>query len=569
MPRLKPCLNSPAQSKQHGFALIELSVAFILVAGLVVSTFQILNYQEWIDKSKQQADQIKKVHEAVQAYVGAYSDLLSDKKLPQACVVLPYAVIEPNAPLSSAAVPTSTNLCSQNFGPVTVKNILQPTLEELKSLNFLDANSSFTPVFATENRVVTKNDNGNNVFLSPGFSVLIDRVCVNNPSADTNSAKYCSTPSKGYFAVKTLVFSSQPFDNEKIKYGAANMLYTALKKAGNDALVAADGIGPNDTYRLVPLNSNGQAESIANPFEKTINGVYVKGVKNIIAMRGGYIENMSLNYLRLDGTNNMRADLNMGNNNIVNAKNISAANLYTTGDINTANISATGNMSGNTISGFTFIVNKLLNMNNNDIVDAKNINAANLTTTGDISGFTFNVNNRLNMNNKDIVGAKNISAVTLSTTGDITTTATQKLETGYLRLQGSASVNNKCSFGLTNSLSLDSADPNKLLRCDGINWVSMTQKGDTGEKGTNGVPGKTMNYVSAAELAGYNRTSTVYPTNIPCPDNSYVFVLNYVNSNRLDFDTITNQFCSNGFYFLQLYCTEGSCFAKWTIYKIS
>jgi DNA-binding Xre family transcriptional regulator len=185
----------------------------------------------------------------------------------------------------------------------------------------------------------------------------------------------------------------------------------------------------------------------------------------------------------------MLAKLDMANNDIVNAKNISAASLSTTGDI----------------SGFKFVVNKLLNMNNNDIVDAKNISAVNLSTTNGIqaanisatgsvvgntiSGFTFVVNKVLNMNNNDIVAAKNISAAGLSTTGDITTAATQKLETGYLKLQGKAGENNACGSGFTNSLSLDASDPNKLLRCDGSKWVTMTQKGATGDTGATGATG--------------------------------------------------------------------------------
>jgi len=490
MSPLKPPLRCQDLSNQRGFSLIELSVAFILVAGLVVSTFQILSYQDWIDKAKQQAEQIRSVNEAVQAYAGKYAEILSNKDLPSSCMTVFNKAVGAEDQLNAAAVEAAPDTCKRSKDkdlPVDLNNVMQPSLDELKQLKLLDINRSYAPVFATEKRVVTKGANGN-IFLSSGYSVLITRVCVPSSSVVETSSKYCKTQegNPGYYDLKTLVYNSQPFNDKNIKFGATNMLYTVLKKAGDNAYIAADGLvkvsNESNPYPLVASNSNGD---IDNPLKDTGG----KSIKNIIAIAGGYYSSWQANYLRQDGGNSMLAKLDMANNDIVNAKNISAASLSTAGDI----------------TGFKFVVNKLLNMNNNDIVDAKNISAVNLSTTNGIqaanisatesvvgntiSGFTFVVNKVLNMNNNDIVAAKNISAAGLSTTGDITTAATQKLETGYLKLQGTAGENNACGSGFTNSLSLDASDPNKLLRCDGSKWVTMTQKGATGDTGATGATG--------------------------------------------------------------------------------
>ena len=437
MSPLKPPLRCQSLSNQRGFSLIELSVAFILVAGLVVSTFQILSYQDWIDKAKQQAEQIRSVNEAVQAYAGKYAEILSNKDLPSSCMTVFNKAVGAEDQLNTAtaveAAPDTCKRSKDNNLPVDLNNVMQPSLDELKQLKLLDINRSYAPVFATEKRVVTKGANGN-IFLSSGYSVLITRVCVPSSSVVETSSKYCKTQegNPGYYDLKTLVYNSQPFNDKNIKFGATNMLYTVLKKAGDNAYIAADGLvkvsNESNPYPLVASNSNGD---IDNPLKDTGG----KSIKNIIAIAGGYYSSWQANYLRQDGGNSMLAKLDMANNDIVNAKNISAASLSTTGGINTANVSA----------------------------------------TGDISGFNFVVNKQLNMNNKDIVAAKNISATSLSTTGDITTAATQKLETGYVKLQGTAIENNACSSDLTNSLSLDKSDPSKLLRCDGTTkqWVSL------------------------------------------------------------------------------------------------
>ena len=577
MSPLKPPLRCQCLSNQRGFSLIELSVAFILVAGLVVSTFQILSYQDWIDKAKQQAEQIRSVNEAVQAYAGKYAEILSNKDLPSSCMTVFNKAVGAEDQLNAAAVEAAPDTCKRSKDkdlPVDLNNVMQPSLDELKQLKLLDINRSYAPVFATEKRVVTKGANGN-IFLSSGYSVLITRVCVPSSSVVETSSKYCKTQegNPGYYDLKTLVYNSQPFNDKNIKFGATNMLYTVLKKAGDNAYIAADGLvkvsNESNPYPLVASNSNGD---IDNPLKDTGG----KSIKNIIAIAGGYYSSWQANYLRQDGGNSMLAKLDMANNDIVNAKNISAASLSTTGDI----------------SGFKFVVNKLLNMNNNDIVDAKNISAVNLSTTNGIqaanisatesvvgntiSGFTFVVNKVLNMNNNDIVAAKNISAAGLSTTGDITTAATQKLETGYLKLLSEVNEGLACDPKLINALSQSQSDPNKLLRCNGSTktWVSILQKGDPGIQGNVGPigPANTKGTVSFYDSYWVYSPAAGNRFNSPIPCNQrdkYMVMLEQIEYTWEKDSARATVWCLNGQTLTFVLTANGQAGAQWNIYKIN
>lgn len=549
--------------RQQGFSLIEISLGLVLVVGIVVSIYQILQYNAWIEQAKTVAGQIKKVNEAVSTYAGNYSDVLSDKSIPPECETVYYGVVDAGADVNSVNVSSAPSSCSKNFGAspntVRVANVMQPTLDELKQLNLLSTASSYEPLFITENRVVYKDASNRNAFLPPGYAVLIQRVCVNNPNAAVDSANYCASPSPGYYDLQTLVFSSQPYSDKAVKNGGVtNMLYTAYKAAGVDALLAADGISkttdPNNgnaditrKYPLIPANSNGQT-FLPNPL-KVAGDV---GLKNILAMRGGYSSSVRTSYLRPDGLTPMSGNLNMGNNDILDVNNITASgdiktpngtitasnfvatNQLTAREINTSSITSSGN-----IKGFNFVAEGSIRANDRIFTGKEDdpncavtsdqhgagygdINACRdmvakgyvkgfaalqagpsndvgilLRNDGSIEGKTINVDtnkNVSNVNNLTQSGVLNNKAGIKSegiieTTKDFITAATQQVQAGYFRFLNTVAEGAGCAADFANSLTLDSTNQDKLLRCNGTKWVSMLQKGEQGAPGTNGQQG--------------------------------------------------------------------------------
>jgi len=380
-------LNTP--KSQQGFSLLEISLAMMMVVGLTVAVYQIMEYRAWMEQAKTVAEQIRTINEAVSTYAGNNSEILSDKNLSLDCEVVPYGVVDEGADAGTVSLATpATQMCSKDFGSgankVTVANVMQPTLNELKQLQLLSNSSSYQPIFNTQKRVVYKDSNNVNAFLPAGYSVLIKRVCINNPKATPSSPRYCDNPNPGYYDIQTLVFNNQPYDDKSIKYnGMTNMLYTAFRAAGTDALLSADGItktiDPNNNntditanYPLIPQASDGQS-FIDNPL-KNAAGV---GVKNILAMRGGYSSSVRTNTLRQDGLTPMTGPLNLGNNDIVGANNISV-----TGNIDAPNGTITAQ---NIIATNQFTANS--------------INTSSVTSSGNFNGFNFMALNNITANN--------------------------------------------------------------------------------------------------------------------------------------------------------------------------
>jgi hypothetical protein len=180
------------------------------------------------------------------------------------------------------------------------------------------------------------------------------------------------------------------------------------------------------------------------------------------------------------------------------------------------------------------------------------------------------------MNNKDIVAAKNISATSLSTTGDITTAATQKLETGYLKLLSEVNEDLACDPKLINALSQSQSDPNKLLRCNGSTktWVSILQKGDPGIQGNVGPigPANTKGTVSFYDSywvyspAGGNRFNSPIPCN---QRDKYMVMLEQIEYTWEKDSARATVWCLNGQTLTFVLTANGQAGAQWNIYKIN
>jgi len=89
----------------------------------------------------------------------------------------------------------------------------------------------------------------------------------------------------------------------------------------------------------VPANANGQT-FLSNPL-KVAGDV---GLKNILAMRGGYGSSVKDNSLRRDGLITMTGDLRMGFKSLSQVNEINTSALTASGDIKGFNFVASNNM---------------------------------------------------------------------------------------------------------------------------------------------------------------------------------------------------------------------------------
>jgi hypothetical protein len=114
-----------------------------------------------------------------------------------------------------------------------------------------------------------------------------------------------------------------------------------------------------------------------------------------------------------------------------------------------------------------------------------------LNRDGSIQGKTLNVDSSKNVSNiNNITQSGGIkSQGVIETTEDFITAAGKKVQAGYFKFLNTVTEGAGCASDYTNSLTLDTTNNNKLLRCDGTTWVSMLQKGETGAPGTNGTQG--------------------------------------------------------------------------------
>jgi hypothetical protein len=125
-----------------------------------------------------------------------------------------------------------------------------------------------------------------------------------------------------------------------------------------------------------------------------------------------------------------------------------------------------------------------------------------LNKDGSIEGKTINVDKYKNVTNVSGITSTGI----IQTTEDIITKATKKIQAGYFMFLNTVAEGSGCAADFANSLTLDSTNQNKLLRCNGTTWVSMLQKGETGATGSQGAQG--------SQGAGYLE-NTITPKSVP------------------------------------------------------
>ena len=179
--------------------------------------------------------------------------------------------------------------------------------------------------------------------------------------------------------------------------------------------------------------------------------------------------------------------------------------------------------------------------------------------------------------NKNITNINNItqsggikSQGVIETTQDFITAAGKKVQAGYFKFLNTVAEGTGCVSDFANSLTLDTTNNNKLLRCDGTTWVSMLQKGDTGVQGiqgTQGEKGTGGRWVARVSIGnaddGYREKWTGYTCDY------YVAVLEgFVSDDLWSWrDGEASAFCKNNFLYVYVSHPNTGFTGYWNIFS--
>ena len=514
-PEIRLPKNDPSRSNQRGYSLIELSIVLVITTGVLLGLFSIYQFKQATDKAELIAGQYKRINLAVSGYLSQNSDaLLKLLDTKSTCSDINWRA-STNGVQGVTVNPDPTGCELRDAkGNILTANGAQPTLDELRTLRFLDTTTPATVPMNTQ-QVMVANASSANQFVPSRFAVQITRTCVQHAGAVASAASYlnCSTTSTtGYWDLSSLVFNNQPFTEEAIFTSRGiNLMNLIFNAAGTDALIAgrgvqavtnANGVDITNQFPLIAANRSAR-EFVANPLRDPAGN----GVANVLAMRGGYQSSLFLNSMRVDGGTRPTNDWNFAGFNVTDIgslgvnKDIAASN-----DIRASNRIFAGkagdpncDVSSNQHAGGAGDVNACRDMvakgwvkgletvvagPNNDI-------GVRLNRDGSIQGKTLNVDSSKNVSNiNNITQSGGIkSQGVIETTEDFITAAGKKVQAGYFKFLNTVAEGAGCASDFTNSLTLDSVNQNKFLRCDGTTWVSMLQKGDKGDQGIQGAQG--------------------------------------------------------------------------------
>ena len=271
---------------------------------------------------------------------------------------------------------------------------------------------------------------------------------------------------------------------------------------GVQRVTNANGVDITNQFPLIAANRSA-SEFVANPLRDPAGN----GVANVLAMRGGYQSSLFLNRMRVDGGTRPTNDWNFAgfnltdigslgvNKDITASNDIRASNRIFAGKAGDANCDVSSDqhaggagdvnackdmVAKGWVKGFETVVAGP----NNDI-------GVRLNRDGSIQGKTLNVDSSKNVSNiNNITQSGGITSKgVIETTEDFITAAGKKVQAGYFKFLNTVAEGAGCASDFTNSLTLDSVNQNKFLRCDGTTWVSMLQKGDKGDQGEQGIQG--------------------------------------------------------------------------------
>jgi prepilin-type N-terminal cleavage/methylation domain-containing protein len=381
----KPTVIHRPDHRQHGFSLLELSIALVIMVFIVMGLIAMQVDQAQSDKARAVAQTYNRMNTAVGSYLTNFYDRLV--KLKPECATPNWAsqggIGAPTPDYSGCALTTVSN---NNVVQLAV-NGLQPTPQELVSLGFLATNSQPVDVLPLDtiwdhagNSINFASSLGrwvmgtNNNALPSRFMVLIQQLCIvpgqGQPVVVTASGG-CASNSVD---LRSLVFNSHPYDF--VGLNQSTVLDRALIAIGADGYLSDSSTTGGELRAL-----NGAVEAtITNPSRFIAQN---QGAPNILAIRNGYGSSGWDQFVRRDGSTTMTSDWNYGNTNIQNVNNMAVNNNATIGNVVPDSTNGAGGTGSLTVNGVTTMGTDAASKDGSQVLNVKGgTNISGDTTVG-------------------------------------------------------------------------------------------------------------------------------------------------------------------------------------------
>jgi hypothetical protein len=267
---------------QHeaGFGLLELMLAATIAAGVTLGYLYNQSRQSAINQAQSQAGYYQMVSDAVAKYMANNYDQLKAIAQPKTCSE-PQLFTEATA----ATAPTGCGIQAlflSGSAASPVANGLQPTLTELKTTGYLDANFSNSFLWPTQLTMYAASGvKTGSSHAAPEYRVQIQAWCNGAaPSTDT----VCDKP-----VLHSLVYNAQPFaantDNSFINFTRLDRLMQARTALGANAFISYDWALQKDKL----MYSEGNKNQLPNLLKFTSGSDSGIGVEGVLALQATYM----------------------------------------------------------------------------------------------------------------------------------------------------------------------------------------------------------------------------------------------------------------------------------------
>jgi hypothetical protein len=263
-----------------GFGLLELMLAAMIAAGITLGYLYNQSRESAINQAQSQAGYYQMVSDAVAKYMAINYDQLKAITKPHTCAN-PQLFTEATANTAPTGCGIKALFLSGSASS-PVANGLQPTLTDLKTTGYLDANFSNSFLWPTQLTMYAASGiKTGSSHAAPEYRVQIQAWC-NGAAPSTD--KVCEKP-----VLHGLVYNAQPFaantTNSFVNFTRLDKLLQARTELGANAFISYDWALKKDAS----LYSDGNKNQLPNLLKFTSGSDLGMGVEGVLALQATYV----------------------------------------------------------------------------------------------------------------------------------------------------------------------------------------------------------------------------------------------------------------------------------------